>query len=154
MPWHDSMPRNDRTIWNVPILYVYLFVSFFLLLLFQCWSWQDRLFHCNRCHARENKAWKDCRYLWPRNSNESPEELHGSNRGPVHLYPWCTAWSSDMWKYRSASQKPVCIYSEADTDRSRRECHRNGTGIQGTSPKGVPLGFLGRTLFPVWGQVG
>lgn len=102
MGFKTYLIRILKIIWCVGFL-VDLLGLFFSLFLLQCGSWPNWLFHCNRCHVRKNKAWENCRYLWPCNFNESPEELHGSNRRPVHLYPWCTARSGDLWKYRSAS---------------------------------------------------
>lgn len=99
----------------------------------QCWSGTHRLLHRDWCHAGTYQAREDCGHLRARNANACPAQLHGADRGPVRLHTRRAPGGRQLRHHRSARQKPIRLHPETDADRRWRECHRNGTRVQGTN---------------------
>lgn len=102
----------------------------FVLVLRQCRCGPDRLLHRDWSHAGEDEAREVCGHLWSRHMHAGSEELHGADRGSVHIHPRGTAGSCDVWQHRSPCPKPVRPHPEAHPDPSWRDCHLHGTGVQ------------------------
>ena len=104
----------------------------FLSVLCQCWCRADRLPHCDWSHAGEDETWEVGGHLWSCNVYASSEELHGADRGAVHVHPRGPARGCTVWQYRSPCTQPLCPHPEAHPHPPWRDRHHHGTGVQGT----------------------
>lgn len=92
---------------------------------------QDRMLHRDRCHAGAHEAREVRRHLRPRDVHARPEELHGPDRGPVHLHSRSPAGGRHVRQHRGAGAQPVRPHPETHPAPARRDGYCHGAGIQG-----------------------